>query len=126
MAAPSSERWTAIAPLLDAALDLAPERRSAFLAERCATDPELRGEVERLLAAAEAVGSLLTESALVFASPLVTRMARQELFAAGDRLGPYRIDRDIARGGMATVYLAQDTNHDRLVALKVLDREFSS
>ena len=32
----------------------------------------------------------------------------------------YAIDRELGRGGMATVYLAQDVRHDRLVALKVL------
>ncbi|HEX6107346.1 MAG TPA: serine/threonine-protein kinase [Gemmatimonadales bacterium] len=32
----------------------------------------------------------------------------------------YRIERELGRGGMATVYLAQDLRHDRPVALKVL------
>ncbi|HVS59075.1 MAG TPA: protein kinase [Gemmatimonadaceae bacterium] len=32
----------------------------------------------------------------------------------------YTIDRELGRGGMATVCLAQDTKHDRVVALKVL------
>ncbi len=32
----------------------------------------------------------------------------------------YRIDREIGRGGMATVYLAQDLKHRRAVALKIL------
>ena len=35
----------------------------------------------------------------------------------------YRIEREIARGGMATVYLAKDLRHDRDVALKVMHRE---
>ncbi|HTH63963.1 MAG TPA: protein kinase [Gemmatimonadales bacterium] len=32
----------------------------------------------------------------------------------------YTFDREVGRGGMATVYLAQDTKHDRPVAIKVL------
>ncbi len=32
----------------------------------------------------------------------------------------YTIERELGRGGMATVYLARDLRHDRLVALKVL------
>src|SRR5829696_6339009 len=38
----------------------------------------------------------------------------------------YSIDRELGRGGMATVYLAQDAKHDRLVALKVLHPELAA
>ena len=38
----------------------------------------------------------------------------------------YRIERELGRGGMATVYLAQDLKHDRRVALKVLKPELAA
>ena len=46
-------------------------------------------------------------------------------FAAsvGDR---YRVDRQLGRGGMATVYLAHDLKHDRPVALKVLHTDLAA
>jgi tetratricopeptide (TPR) repeat protein len=40
--------------------------------------------------------------------------------AAPDRIGPYRIEREIGRGGQAVVFLAQDERLGRPVALKVL------
>jgi len=38
----------------------------------------------------------------------------------------YTIDRELGRGGMATVYLAQDSKHERLVALKVLHPDLAA
>ena len=38
----------------------------------------------------------------------------------------YTIDRELGRGGMATVYLAQDAKHERLVALKVLHPDLTA
>jgi serine/threonine protein kinase/Flp pilus assembly protein TadD len=38
----------------------------------------------------------------------------------------YSVDRELGRGGMATVYLAQDVKHDRVVALKVLHPELAA
>ena len=40
--------------------------------------------------------------------------------------GRYRIERELGRGGMATVYLAHDLKHDRPVALKVLRPEVAA
>jgi serine/threonine protein kinase/Tfp pilus assembly protein PilF len=40
--------------------------------------------------------------------------------------GSYVIDRELGRGGMATVYLAQDAKHDRVVALKVLHPDLAA
>jgi serine/threonine protein kinase len=38
----------------------------------------------------------------------------------------YLIERELGRGGMATVYLAHDLKHDRRVALKVLHPELAT
>jgi len=38
----------------------------------------------------------------------------------------YRVERELGRGGMATVYLAHDIRHDRPVAIKVLRPELAA
>src|SRR5215208_8451733 len=38
----------------------------------------------------------------------------------------YSIDRELGKGGMATVYLAQDLKHDRVVALKILHPDLAA
>src|SRR5829696_9078836 len=40
--------------------------------------------------------------------------------------GRYTIEREIGRGGMATVFLARDVRHNRAVALKVLNPELGA
>jgi eukaryotic-like serine/threonine-protein kinase len=51
--------------------------------------------------------------------------SNQELLQAA--LSPaYTIERELGRGGMATVYLAQDTKHQRHVALKVLHADLAA
>ncbi|HMA19233.1 MAG TPA: protein kinase [Gemmatimonadaceae bacterium] len=54
------------------------------------------------------------------ATPVVVDRLRDALSQS------YSIDRELGRGGMATVYLAQDTKHDRLVALKVLHPDLAA
>ncbi|MCH8270293.1 MAG: serine/threonine protein kinase [Planctomycetes bacterium] len=43
-----------------------------------------------------------------------------------DQIGPYRIDREIGRGGMGVVYLARDTKLDRDVAIKALPEDLAA
>src|SRR6516162_6763435 len=45
--------------------------------------------------------------------------------ASGQRLGPYEILSPLGAGGMGEVYRARDTRLERIVALKILPKEFS-
>lgn len=49
----------------------------------------------------------------------ITRLAA----ALADR---YRIERELGQGGMATVYLAEDLEHKRQVAIKILKPELAA
>ena len=48
------ERWKRVQELFNAAVELDPARRTAFLDESCPDDPELRREVESLIASTPA------------------------------------------------------------------------
>jgi len=124
-----------------------PEKRSAYLDQKCADDPELRAEVESLLAAYYASGPFLD----TLASPgLEVRgkepggqvdrhrpeadgsfrtpggsFAAPEAAQLTELLDGYEVTELIARGGMGAVYRARQVQLDREVAIKVLPRELS-
>jgi serine/threonine-protein kinase len=110
------------------ALELPEDAREAFLAARC-PDPGQRAEADGLLRACEAAAesSILDLGVAHLAAAVVAEVHEEEsrppeaLVAA--LAGRYAITDELGRGGMATVYLARDERHGRLVALKLLRPE---
>src|SRR5438093_8895650 len=104
--------------LFNAALDMPPAERRAFIADRCGADARLRDHVESLVAAHEDAGSFL-------ASPTFGGASAPDPSELVDRLqralaGRYSIERELGHGGMGVVYLARDVALDRSVAIKLL------
>lgn len=125
-ASPES-RWHEVDALFTGALEFDPAERSAYLKEHCA-DPGLRLAVEKLLATEEASRAFLEESAGDMASEALAAVVAAGPESLddhiGERVGSFRIVRQLGRGGMADVYLAErvDGGFEQLVAIKFLRR----
>jgi serine/threonine protein kinase/Tfp pilus assembly protein PilF len=119
----SAERWQRVEHVLDAALTQDPARWPSLLDESCAGDPELRAEVEALLARlSSAEGFLSSGPGSAAAAALIADAKADSANAAGRRIGPYRVVREVGRGGMSRVFLGEraDGEFEQQVALKLL------
>lgn len=114
------------------AIECDPRSRAELLSRACGDDTLMRQEVESLLwsfqehqdflqspvfnlSAAEVIAQVLDES-------------EKELSIVGQRVGPYRLTRQIGRGGMGAVYLAKrdDKQYEQQVAVKLIKRGMDS
>jgi serine/threonine protein kinase len=93
--------------LFDEIFELPPDARVSALGRACAGRPDVRRDVESLLAAHEAAGAFLRE-------PIAPGLP-------GTRIGAFTVVDQIGRGGMSEVYRAgrSDGTFDQLVAIKI-------
>jgi Tol biopolymer transport system component len=117
-----AERFRQIDELFEAALERNLDERAGFLESSCPGDEELRSEVESLLEAHARAENFIESSAMEVAAKVT---ARQGITTeVGRQVGPYKILSLLGAGGMGEVYLAEDANLNRRVAVKFLPAEF--
>jgi len=113
--------------ILERLLDMPEPSHEALIASKCEGDESVESLVRRLLAQATGGDArfvpggalrLLGVETADFAPDVAGRHEQ------GERIGVFRLVRELGRGGMATVYLAErdDGQFEQAVALKVLDR----
>ncbi len=109
--------WEQLKPILEIALTLDPGDRDTYLREACSGSQTLYEEARKLLAA---------EDPLTLEWSQAIRVLEQEsVCQEGQILGHYRLIKEIGRGGMGAVFLAEriDGEYEQKVAIKILQVE---
>lgn len=120
----STETWERLKSIFHEALTHPANERLAFASRASAGDAELEAQLHSLLRSHDDATEFLETPAVAF----VDATASLRDYAPRERVGPYRLIREIGRGGMGTVYLAMrdDGQFTQRVAIKVIKRGMDS
>ncbi len=119
------QRWDRLKTILGEALEQnSSAARIALVERRCGQDTDLLEEAESLLAEAEALLKERTDSFEDCAQNAASTFWQEGPPRGGERVGAYVIVRELGRGGMGTVFLAEraDGQFEKQVAIKILNR----
>ena len=117
-----SQRWDRVQDIFLAASQLDGHHRENLIQSKCGDDKDLADEVRSLLQAS-ASGDNIDAIAESWLGKALSSVENTSLI--GQRVGPYKVIRELGVGGMAVVYLAErdDDQFQHQVALKVMKRD---
>jgi len=109
--------------VLAEALELDTDPRRRFLDSACAHDAALRAEVDLLLAHRVDGSDDVMEACAADAARFRMDADDQRATRIGNRIGAYRIVRELGHGGMGTVFLGErdDEHYHQQVAIKLIN-----
>ncbi|HQU83666.1 MAG TPA: protein kinase [Pyrinomonadaceae bacterium] len=118
----SDKYWENIKDLFSEAIEKPPAERNSFLELRC-SDDEMREEVRQLLKSYEEDDEFMEKAAVGEVADIIVTEQEKNLF--DEPVGRYEIKSLLGEGGMGKVYLAKDTQLERLAAIKILSPYYS-
>jgi Serine/threonine protein kinase len=137
----SPDHWQKLEEIFNIAAELRADERNSYIDHACGDDLELRIQIHKLIAS-ESKSSDFIESPIWTDSRFVNTSAKKQISRSfddddeasdietliGTRVGPFRLESELGRGGMGAVYLAarDDGEFQQKVAIKLIKRGMDS
>jgi serine/threonine protein kinase len=119
-----TEKWNQLNEIFHKTLQLKENEREEFLKLNCDGDADLIAEIKELISSAESEENVLDNNSIGD----VLNQIPIEVDLDGQIIGHYKLIKEIGRGGMGAVFLAEraDKEFDQKVALKIVHNQFAN